>query len=204
MQAGIVTADVAQGPGDVGVAGLPVGVAVELGDLADLVVEQLGHGGVEDGVVADDLLCGVLARLGRSVESVVDGGAQCLELGVQRVDPVADSGAVVERAGQRVTDLVHLRQRAVGIPAVLVVQLGAQFRIDRRGAEQQVGGKAALRIHVARDFADRPHHFEPALGDRDLVHRLVFDHRHVDGEAAADGGKRNDGGGEQRADFHGN
>ena len=203
MQAGVVAADVAQGPGDVGVARLPVGVAVELRHPADLLVEQRGDGGVEHGVVGDDLPGRVLAGLGRAVDRLVDGLAQGGEFDVQRVDAAADGGAIVERAGQVLADRIHLVARAVGLLAVFVVELGPHLRVDRGRPVEDVGGKAALGIHVARDFADGPHHLQPALRDRDLVHGLVFRDGHIDGEAAADGGERDDGGGQERADFHG-
>ncbi|MHC2666321.1 hypothetical protein ACVINX_007106 [Bradyrhizobium diazoefficiens] len=100
VQAGVEAADVAQRHRDVGVARLPVGVAVEDRHAADLLVEQRGHGAVEHGVVGDDLLGGVLARLRRSRERLVDGLAQRGEFRIDAVDVVAGGGAVVERAGK--------------------------------------------------------------------------------------------------------
>ena len=90
--------------------------------------------------------------------------------------------------GQVLADRIHLVARAVGVLAVFVVEFGPHFRVHRGRPVEDVGGKAALGIHVARNFADRPHHLQPALRDRDLVHGLVFRHGHIDGEAAADGG----------------
>src|SRR6185436_3989144 len=54
-----------------------------------------------------------------------------------------------------------------------------------------------------RDVADRAHHLKPAPRDRNLVHDLVLRSRDVDGEPATDGGKRDDGSGEEGTDFHG-
>ena len=202
MQAGVVTADVAQRPGDVGIARLPVGVAVEQGHLADLLVEQRGDGGVEDGVIGDDLPGGVLAGLGRTVDRLVDGLAKRREFLIQLIDRAAHGGAIVER-GQVLADRVHLVARAVGLLAVFFVEFGPRLRIHDRGSVQDIGGEATLGIHVARNFADRPDHLEPALCDGNLVHRLVFRNGHINREPAADGGQGDDGGSQQGTDFHG-
>src|ERR1019366_8609006 len=149
------------------------GVAVEGRYLAHLIVEQVGDRAVERGVVGDDLLGGVAARLGRTVERLDDSLAQIGELRIQRVDGAADGGAVDEIAGQGLADLVHLVVRAVGVLAVFV-ELGARFRLDDGRPEQDVGGDAAFGVEIARNVADDPHDPEPALGYRDLVHGLVF------------------------------
>ena len=117
--------------------------------------------------------------------------------------PVPIAVASSRRARQVLAHRVHLVACAISIFAHLLVELLADRGVDRRRSIEDVGGKAALGIHVARDVADRAHHFQPALRHRDLVHGLIFGSRHVDGEAAADGGKRDDGGGEEGADFHG-
>src|SRR6185295_9632801 len=77
-----------------------------------------------------------------------------------------------------------------------LVELLTDRGVHRRRSIEDVGGKPALGVHVARDVADRAHHFEPALRHRDLFHGLIFGSRHIDGEPAADGGKRDDDGGE--------
>ena len=203
MKAGVETADVAQIPGDVGVDGLPVGIAVELRHAAHLLVEQLGGRDVEHGIVGNELPGGVLARFGRAVDRLVHGLAQRVELHVQIVDAGAYRRGVVEAARQVLAHRVHLVACAIGIFAHLLVELLTDRGVHRRRSVEDVGGKAALGIHVARDFADRAHHFQPALCDRDLVHGLIFGSRHIDGEPAADGGKRDDGSGEEGTDFHG-
>ena len=201
MQAGIVAADVAQGPGDVGIACLPVGVAVELSHLADLLVEQHGDGGVERGVVGDDFLGGFLADIGGTVDRLVDGVAKRCEFRVQRIDRAAHARAVVERR-EILADRIHLVAGAVGLLAVLFVELSPRFRIHHRWPVQDVGGKAAFGIHVARNFAHGPDHLQPALGNGDPVHRLIFRNGHIDGEAAADSGQGDNGGSQQGTDFH--
>ena len=203
MDAGVVAADVAQRPGDVGVACLPVRVAVELGHLAHLLVEQRGDGGIEDGIIGDDLPGGVLAGLGRTVDRLVDRLAKCGEFLVQLIDGAAHGGAIVERTGQVFADCVHPVARAVGLLAIFVVELRPHPRIHDGRPVQDVGGETALGIEVARNFADGPDHFKPALGDGNLVHRLVFRNGHVNSEPAADDGQGDDGGSQQGTDFHG-
>ena len=129
VHAGVEAADVAQHPGDVGVARLPVGDAVEGGEPADLLVEQKGHAGIEGGVVGDDLVAGGAAGVGRRGQRVGDGLAQACEFRLQRVDRTRHRLAVVKRARKRGADLVHLRHGAVGQRAQLV-ELGRLFRID--------------------------------------------------------------------------
>ncbi len=202
VQAGVEAADVAQHPGDVGVIGLPVGIAVELGHLAHLLVEQGRHRGVEHGVVGDDLPGGILARLGGAVDGLVHGVAQGSEFHVQCVDAAADGGAVVKR-GKILADRVHPVARAIGRLAIFFDKLGSHLRGHHGGPVQDVGGEATLGIHVARDFTDCPHHRQPALRNRHPVHGLVFRDGHIDGETAAHGRQRDDGRGQERADFHG-
>ena len=153
--------------------------------------------------VGDNLSGRVLAGFGRTVDGLVYGVAQGGEFDVQRVDAGADGGGIVEPAGQVLADGVHLVARAVGVLAVFVVELGPHFRVHRGRPVEDVGGKAALGIHVARNFADRPHHLQPALRDRDPFHGLILRDGHIDGEATAHSGERDDGGGEEGTDFHG-
>jgi len=172
-----------------------VGVAVKTSHPADLTVQQHRDGAVQHRVVGDDLLDRILARLDRAVERLVHALPERRVLRIDAVDAGAELGAIGERAGQLGLDAIHLLARAVGVPAIFVVRLRAQFRVDAGGPEQEIGGEAALGIEIARNVADGPNHFQPALRHRDLVHRLVFCHRDIDCEAAADGGQRNDGGG---------
>ena len=194
VDARVVAADVAQRPGDVGIARLPVGVAVEQGHLADLLVEQRGDGGIEDGVIGDDLPGGVLAGFGRTVDRLVDGVAKGCEFAVQGVHAAGHRGAVVKAAGQDFADRIHLVAGAIGLLAVFVVELGTHFRIDGGRPVQDVGGKAPLGVHIARDVADGPDDLQPALRHGNLVHGLVLCDGDIDRETAADGGKRDDGG----------
>ncbi len=203
MQAGVEAADVAQGPGDVGVARLPVGVAIEQGDPADLLVEQRGDAIIEDGVVGDDLFCGVLAGIGGTVDCLVDRLAKGGEFYVQGIDAGHHGGRIVERAGQGALDLIHLLARAVGLLAVFFDHFGPHFRVHGGRPHQDVGGETALGIEIARNVADGPDDLQPSLGDRNLVHGLVFRGGDIDRQPAADGGKRDDGGGQQGTDFHG-
>jgi hypothetical protein len=174
MDAGVVAADVAQIPGDVGIDGLPVGVTVELRHAAHLLVEQLGNCGVEHGIVGDDFSGGILAHFGRAVDRLVDGVAQRVEFHVQLIDAGADRYGIVECAGQVPADRIHLVARGISVLAEFLVELLAHRRIDRGRAIEDVGGKAALRVHVARDITDRAHHLQPALRHRDLLHGLKF------------------------------
>jgi hypothetical protein len=192
VKAGIETADVAQRPGDVGVARLPVSIAVEQGHLADLLVEHRGDGGIEDGVVGDDLLGGIAAGFGRTIEGLVDGLAQRCEFDVQGIHAAGQSGAILKRAGQRHLDLIHLFAGGIGLLAVLVVEFRAQARVHRGGPEHDVGGEPALGVHIARNVSHHPDDLQPALRDGDLVHRLVFHGGDIDGKTAADSGKRDD------------
>ena len=116
----------------------------------------------------------------------------------------AHGGAVVERAGQGRSRIWFILSRA---PSVCLRYLSLSsarcFRIHGGRPEQDVGGEAALGIDIARNVADGPDDLQPALRDRNLVHRLVFRDGDIDREAAADGGKRDDGGGQQGTDFHG-
>src|SRR6185295_631333 len=73
VNAGVVAADVAQGPCDVGVDGLPVGVAVELRHAPHLFVEQRRDCDIEGRVVGDNLSGRVLAGFGRAVDGLVYG-----------------------------------------------------------------------------------------------------------------------------------
>ena len=114
MEAGVETADVTQIPGDVGVDGLPVGIAVELRHAANLLVEQLGGRSVEHGIVGDELPGGVLARFGRAVDRLVRGIAQRVELHVQIVDAGAYRRGVVEAAREFLrTAFILSRARSV-------------------------------------------------------------------------------------------
>src|SRR6476469_2378488 len=79
---------------------------------------------------------------------------------------------------------------------------GELRRVDGRRYVEDVGGEAALGVEIARDVADGADDREPALRLGDPVHRLVFRDGDVNGEAAADGRERDDGGGQQRTDFH--
>ncbi|MGY3160417.1 hypothetical protein ACVW0V_009557 [Bradyrhizobium elkanii] len=188
VQAGIKAAGVAQRPGHIGVAGLAVGVAVKAGEAAHLLVEQHGDAGVEDGVVGDDLGCRRTAGVDRTCDRLLDRVAERGELGLQRIDRARNRFAVVERAGQHGADLIDLGERAVGQLAQLV-EIGDLLLVDRAGAEQEVGGHAALGVHVARDVADGADDFEPALRGRDLVHGLVLGHRDIGRQSAADRGQ---------------
>ena len=156
VDARVVAADVAQRPGDVGVARLPVGVAVEQGHLADLLVEQRGDGGIEDGVIGDDLPGGVLAGLGRTVDRLVDGVAKCCEFRVQRIDCAAYGGAIVERPGQVFADRVHLVARAVGLLAVFVVEFRARLRIHDGRARTGCWWRSRARDSYSAEFRRRP------------------------------------------------
>ena len=181
---------------------MPVGRAVEQRDLAHLLVEQRRDSLVEDRVVGDDFLGRIAAGFRRTGEGLVDVCAQRGELGIQGIDAAADGGAVFDCACQGRLDLVHLVASPIGVPAILV-EFGDQLRIHGGRSEHDIGGKAAFGVHVARDLANRAHHLQPALRDRDLVHGLVLRSRHIDGEPAADGGKRDDGSGKKGTDFHG-
>ncbi len=201
MHAGIEAADVAQRHGDVGVIGLAVGIAVKDGHAAHLLVEQRGNAGVEQGIVGDDLAGRVLARVRRPRDGLVDRLAQTGELRVDGVDAAADGVAVVEWAGQFLAQRVHLVAGAVGCLAQPVL-LGKLGRVHSGGAIEDVGGKAPLGIEVTRNVADGADNRQPAFGFADPLHRLVFRHGDVDGEAAADGRERDDGAGQERTDFH--
>ncbi|MGY3466955.1 hypothetical protein ACVW0I_003826 [Bradyrhizobium sp. LM6.11] len=168
---------------------------------AHLLVEQCGHAAVEHGVVGDDLLGGVLARLRRPGDRLVDGLAQGGELRVDAVDIAAEGGAVVERAGQLLAQRVHPVAGAVGLLAQLAL-LSELRRVDRGRAVEDVGGEAAFGIEIARDVANGADDREPALGFGDPLDCLVLRHGDVDGEAAAHGRERDDGGGQERTDFH--
>ena len=130
--------------------------------------------------------------------------AQRREFGIQRIDAGCRRRRRRRAPPDRFLRTAFILSRA---PSVFLRYLSLSsvrsLRIHRGRPEQDVGGKAALGIHVARDLADRAHHLQPALRDRDLVHGLVLRSRHIDGEPAADGGKRDDGSGEEGADFHG-
>ena len=108
--------------------------------------------------------------------------------------------AIVERTGR--APMIHLFARAIGLLAVFVVEFRPQFRIHRGRSEHDVGGEAALGVHVARDFADGPDDLQPALRDGNLVHRLVFRGGDIDGKPAADSGQRDDCDRQQGANFH--
>src|SRR5262249_15247202 len=77
-------------------------------------------------------------------------------------------------------------------------------RVDGGRSIENIGGKAALGIEIARNVADGADDREPALRLRDPIHGLVFRHGDVGGKAASDGRERDDGGGQKRTDFHGN
>ena len=98
-----------------------------------------GDRAVEDGVVGDDLLGGIAAGLGRTVERLVDASRRAANF-VFSVSMAADGGAVVEVAGQGLADLVHPVARAVGLLAVLV-ELGAQFRFDHGRPDRRLVAK---------------------------------------------------------------
>jgi hypothetical protein len=61
--------------------------------------------------------------------------------------------------------------------------------------------KTALGVEIARNVADRPYDLQPALRNRNLLHRLVFGPRDIDREGTANGGKRDDCGSQQGTDF---
>ena len=102
VQAGIVAADVAQGPGDVGVD-RPAGrrrrraaPSCRTCSSSSAVTAAL-----KTALSATIFLAASLRGFRRAVDRLVDGLAQRGELDVQRIDAAADGGAVVERAGQR-------------------------------------------------------------------------------------------------------
>src|SRR3954462_15277108 len=96
---------------------------------------------------------------------------------------------------------VHRVAGGIGLLAQLAL-LGKQRRVDGGRAIEDVGGKAALGVEVARDVADGANDRQPPLPFGDPLHRLVFRHGDVDGEAAAHSRERDDGGGQERTDFH--
>ena len=57
---------------------------------------------------------------------------------------VDELGPIGERSGQLGLDAIHLLAGAVGVLAIFVVELGAQFRINGGGPEQEIGGEAAF------------------------------------------------------------
>jgi hypothetical protein len=125
-----------------------------------------------------------------------------LEFCVQAVHAAGHGGAVLEHAELGRPDLIHLFAGAVGLLAVFVVEFRPHFRVHRGRPEHDVGGEAALGVHIARDFADGPDDLQPALRDGNLVHRLVFRGGDIDGKTAADSGQRDDCDRQQGANFH--
>ena len=158
VQAGVVAADVAQRPGDVGIDRLPVGVAVELRHAADLLVEQRGDGGVEHGVVGDDLPGRVLAGVRPDRRSPCPwprAGRRTLRSARRcRLPTAAPSSSAPDRS-LRITFILS-RAPSVFL-RYLSLSSARMLRIDGSRPVEDVGGKAALGVQVARDVADRPH-----------------------------------------------